>query len=41
MELINDIIDWVLHIDRHLAELTAQFGGLTYTILFLIVFAET
>lgn len=41
MEFISGLIDWILHIDRHLAELTAQFGWLTYTILFLIVFAET
>ena len=35
------LIEWFLHLDRHLAELTAQYGTWTYLILFAIVFCET
>lgn len=41
MEVIKGIIDFVLHIDRHLDSITAEYGTLTYVILFLIIFAET
>ncbi len=34
-------LEFLLHIDRYLAQITADFGGLTYLILFLIIFAET
>lgn len=34
-------IDLVLHLDKHLVELLAQFGPWIYAILFLIIFAET
>ncbi len=36
-----EFIDLFLHLDRHLAEFTAQYGGWTYLILFAIVFCET
>ncbi len=35
------LVDFLLHLDRHLAEIIAQFGPWTYLILVLIVFAET
>ena len=41
MELVQALIDFILHIDVHLAALTADYGVWTYAILFLIVFAET
>lgn len=41
MELIQTLIDFVLHIDVHLAALTAQYGVWTYAILFFVVFTET
>ncbi len=41
MDFIRHLIDLVLHIDRHLAELTAQYGTWTYAILVLVVFCET
>lgn len=41
MELLKDFVDLFLHLDRHLSELIAQFGGWTYAILFLIIFCET
>jgi membrane-associated protein len=35
------IIDFILHIDVHLAELVATYGDWVYGILFLILFCET
>jgi membrane-associated protein len=39
--MIAAIIDFVLHIDRHLNGLIQQYGTWTYAILFAIIFAET
>ncbi|MFA7209056.1 MAG: DedA family protein [Parcubacteria group bacterium] len=36
-----EIIDFILHVDVHLGNIIADYGGLTYAILFIIVFAET
>lgn len=41
MEILTQLIDLFLHLDRHLAEIIQQYGGWTYLILFLIIFAET
>lgn len=41
MELLSWLIDLVLHLDRHLVELLANYGVWIYAILFLIVFSET
>ena len=41
MEIIRELISFILHIDVHLAELVANHGPWVYAILFLIVFAET
>lgn len=41
MDFFRDIIDFVLHIDKHLGELIRQHGVWTNVILFAIVFAET
>jgi membrane-associated protein len=41
MELIRKAIDMVLHLDKHLDELVANYGPWVYAIIFLIVFAET
>jgi membrane-associated protein len=35
------LLDYVLHLDQHLAALVAQYGIWIYVILFAIVFAET
>ncbi|WP_369834183.1 DedA family protein [Cronobacter dublinensis] len=41
MNIIRFLIDFILHIDVHLAELVAQYGIWVYAILFLILFCET
>jgi len=41
MELITSLVDVILHLDRHLSELVAQYQLWVYAILFLIVFCET
>lgn len=41
IDLIRKLIDFVLHIDVHLAEIIRDYGAWTYAVLFLIIFAET
>ncbi len=41
MNLILNLIDFVIHIDVHLEQIITTYGVWTYAILFLIVFAET
>ncbi|PKO83565.1 MAG: hypothetical protein CVU17_07105 [Betaproteobacteria bacterium HGW-Betaproteobacteria-11] len=41
MELLAQFIDIVLHLDKHLALLLAQYDTWIYVILFAIVFCET
>lgn len=41
MSLIQTLIDFILHLDHHLAEIVSNYGTFTYLILFLIIFAET
>ncbi|MDK9724573.1 MAG: DedA family protein [Sterolibacteriaceae bacterium MAG5] len=41
MELLAQFIDIILHLDKHLAVLVADYGVWIYAILFLIVFCET
>lgn len=40
MEL-KEIVDVFLHLDKHLTEITTQYQGWTYAILFAIIFIET
>lgn len=40
-ELAKKLIDFILHIDVHLAEIISQYGIWTYAVLFGIIFAET
>ena len=39
--LMQTLIDFFLHLDGHLAEFVAQYGGWLYGVLFPIIFAET
>lgn len=41
MEYITFLIDFILHIDVHLAQIFADYGIWVYAILFLILFCET
>jgi membrane-associated protein len=41
MDLVKQLVDLFLHLDKHLAEVLRQYGTWTYLILFLIVFLET
>ena len=41
MEILNQILDLLLHLDKHLGQIIQDYGVLTYIILFLIIFIET
>jgi membrane-associated protein len=41
IDLIKKLIDFIIHIDAHLAEIIQEYGLWTYGVLFLIIFAET
>ena len=41
MDFALFLIDFILHVDRHLAEFVAAYGVWVYALLFLIIFVET
>lgn len=41
MDLLHQLVDFILHLDRHLSEIIRDYGTWTYLLLFLIVFCET
>ena len=41
MEFISFIIDFILHVDQHLAAFVQDYGTWVYALLFLVVFVET
>jgi membrane-associated protein len=41
MEFLRSVLDFVLHLDKHLSALIQQFGAWTYAILFVVIFVET
>lgn len=41
MELVTYLLDVVMHIDKHLANIISEYGTVTYAILFLVIFVET
>ena len=41
MEIVKHLIDFVLHLDKHLGPIIQEYGVWTYLILFAVVFCET
>ncbi len=41
MEFLQQIIDVFLHLDKHLTDITSNYGTWTYLILFMVIFVET
>ena len=41
MDFVLFLVDFILHVDRHLAAFVADYGVWVYALLFLIVFVET
>ncbi|GCL62047.1 DedA family protein [Pseudaquabacterium pictum] len=41
MDAIMTLVDFILHVDRHLKEFVDAYGGWVYALLFLIIFVET
>ncbi len=41
MEILKLVVDFFLHIDKHLITITQQYGNLSYLLLFIVLFCET
>lgn len=41
MDFLPFLIDFILHVDRHLADFVTSYGVWVYALLFLIIFVET
>src|SRR3954465_14339362 len=41
MEWIGLLLDFVLHVDKHLETFVSNYGAWVYALLFLIIFVET
>jgi membrane-associated protein len=41
MDTLMTLVDFILHVDRHLREFVDAYGGWVYALLFLIIFVET
>ena len=41
MDFLHQFVDYFVHLDRHLTDLVAEYGKLSYGVLFAIIFAET
>lgn len=41
IDLLRFLVDFILHIDKHLYEIVSQYQTWTYLILFIIIFCET
>jgi membrane-associated protein len=41
MEIITFLIDFILHVDKHLEVFVQSYGAWVYALLFLIIFVET
>ncbi|MCE4555282.1 DedA family protein [Pelomonas cellulosilytica] len=41
MDLLHFLLDFILHVDQHLATFVQAYGAWVYALLFLIIFVET
>jgi membrane-associated protein len=41
MQILKGLLDFVLHLDKHLSPIIHEYGAWTYLLLFAIVFCET
>lgn len=41
MEIVSALIDFIVHVDVHLANFVQQYGAWVYALLFAIIFVET
>ena len=41
MDILLQLVDFILHVDRYLEAFVAQHGAWVYALLFLIIFVET
>jgi membrane-associated protein len=41
MELVTFLIDFILHVDKHLEAFVTSYGAWVYALLFIIIFVET
>lgn len=41
MEIVSFLIDFILHVDKHLEDFVQNYGLWVYALLFLIIFVET
>ena len=41
MELLTFLVDFILHVDKHLEHFVMTYGAWVYALLFLIIFVET
>jgi len=41
LEILHHFLDFFIHLDHHMASISAHYGAWTYLILFVIIFCET
>ncbi len=41
MEIVTFLVDFILHVDKHLQTFVTQYGTWVYALLFMIIFVET
>lgn len=41
MNIINFLVDFIIHIDTHLGQIISTYGVATYAIMFVVIFIET
>lgn len=41
MDFLREVIEFIIHLDKHLYNITSMYGVWTYAILFIVIFCET